>query len=269
MNEKNQSEFNFLKGLILFRKKEYKKAIATFENQINLNSNHFNSYACLFLTKKREGIFTRLQKKPAELFKNIRLYDKAIFSSIDFHQLWTRELNDQLKNLLEMKRKETNILGNTFKKFQIFFSYNWAYQDRIKSLKEMIEKLGFCGWLDIVDLRLGDELLDQLKESIDNSTVVFIFLSNEYLNSPNCRTELIYTCESKKTLLPLYLERPNKLDWSKDTLNIKDQIIDKKLYVQLYKLDIQDILDHKKLCKKVAFYNIIKYLTDEFEKYFE
>ena len=123
-----------------------------------------------------------------------------------------------------------------------FFSYNWGVQEEVKSVQNLIEKLGFEDFFfDIRNLNIGDELEPRLKSAINSSKVVLLFLTPEYLKSKNCNLELIEAFENgKPKIVPIIMKQCQNNDWPSGIEKYKEKI-SSKLYADFSKILINDL----------------------------
>jgi len=108
--------------------------------------------------------------------------------------------------LWELQDKQTMTKGTIdSKKYDIMISYNWGVQKRILVMKEMLEKKGFKIWLDLDQMK--GSTIEAMASAVENSSVIFICMSQNYKNSANCRAEAEYAFRLKKPIIPLMCER--------------------------------------------------------------
>ena len=69
-------------------------------------------------------------------------------------------------------------------------SYNWAIQPLVVHVDELLRQIGVKVWIDIRDM--GPNLNDSMAEAIENALCIFVFMTNAYKESPNCRKECEY-----------------------------------------------------------------------------
>ena len=92
---------------------------------------------------------------------------------------------------------------------EVFISYCWsnsmfAYRSNQvpkvsgsefadpRLIKQKIEDAGYSTWLDIEQLKSGDQgvgMFEQLANALKDTKMVVAFISDEYANSVNCRME--------------------------------------------------------------------------------
>ena len=102
---------------------------------------------------------------------------------------------------------------------EVFYSYNWGQrqidgtysnQERVRPLVTAVEYLAdvYC-WFDVGGgMGFGQDQLQEMKQGVILAKVVVIFLSDAYVNSPNCQREYIHASRLNKHLIPILV--PNE-----------------------------------------------------------
>ena len=78
----------------------------------------------------------------------------------------------------------------------LFISYCWGgenapNQQRVKHLKSTLESsYNFKIWMDISEMSVGHQFLEKIESGIRQAKVVLIVLTEEYLDSRNCKKEI-------------------------------------------------------------------------------
>ena len=103
---------------------------------------------------------------------------------------------------------------------QVFFSYNWgrrrqsedgiaqwSTQAYVSPLRRRVElETDLLVWQDVCGgMGYGDNHKVEMLEGIRKATVVVIFLSDAYVNSPNCQREYLNTVRNSKFIVPVLL----------------------------------------------------------------
>lgn len=91
----------------------------------------------------------------------------------------------------------------------IFVSYSHKNKDYVLSIIERLQKDGYRIWYD-EGIHPGSEWDEYIAQHVDNCSFFLAFLSEEYLDSSNCKDELKYAREIEKNSVLIYL-RPTKL----------------------------------------------------------
>lgn len=92
------------------------------------------------------------------------------------------------------------------KKPTIFISYSWNDSDKVDEIEEAFKKVGINITRDVNDLKYKDDLPSFMK-SVREHDYCLLFISDAYLKSKNCLTELIeFSKENDFTerILPIY-----------------------------------------------------------------
>ena len=121
---------------------------------------------------------------------------------------------------------------------QVFFSYNWGSkitlpdgrefpwgtQAFVIPLRNRVElSTELLIWLDVGGgMNLGQSHINLMEEGIKKATVVVIFLSDAYVNSPNCQREFLHSLRNHKYIVPVLLPPEERLpdDPRSDVKNI-------------------------------------------------
>eukprot|EP01079_Euglenida_sp_SAG-EU17-18_P003245 gene3245-3759_t len=96
----------------------------------------------------------------------------------------------------------------------IMISYNWGThdpvtdtfdnQELIKALARRMQADGFRVWLDVD--QMAGSTMDAMAEAVEGSALVLICMSQKYKDSPNCRSEAVYTSQLRKPFIPLMMQ---------------------------------------------------------------
>jgi len=103
---------------------------------------------------------------------------------------------------------------------QVFFSYNWgkqkqngawSTQEYITPLRRRMElQADLLVWQDVCGgMGFGDNHKVEMLEGIKKATVVVIFLSDAYVNSPNCQREYLHAVRNSKFIVPVLVPPDN------------------------------------------------------------
>ena len=88
----------------------------------------------------------------------------------------------------------------------LFVSYSHSDSSRVFPILEALEKRGFRIWFD-QGIELGAEWPESVAMHLSNCTVCLAFLSQNAVQSVNCRQEISYAIKQKKGILSVYLEK--------------------------------------------------------------
>lgn len=87
----------------------------------------------------------------------------------------------------------------------IFFSYCHKDSEKVYPMIEELTQKGFRIWFDD-GISIGDEWPQVISEKLEKCAVFVPAISPAYCDSHNCKNELTYQVEDRKTILPLMLE---------------------------------------------------------------
>ncbi|KAJ3304916.1 hypothetical protein HDU76_005100, partial [Blyttiomyces sp. JEL0837] len=92
--------------------------------------------------------------------------------------------------------------------FDVMLSYNWQDKDLVSKVKEEFKLRGLRVWFD--EEKMDGNMFDRLVEGIHNSSVIIPFLTVVYSKSVNCKRELSYAADLKKTIIPITALKPRE-----------------------------------------------------------
>ncbi|KUM54192.1 toll/interleukin-1 receptor domain-containing protein [Rheinheimera sp. EpRS3] len=92
----------------------------------------------------------------------------------------------------------------------VFLSHNHKDKDFVRRLATDIESHGIRVWLDEAEMKVGDSLIQKIREGIDNVNYFAVILSNNSVKAPWVENELDvamnYQIAGKIKILPIILE---------------------------------------------------------------
>ena len=92
----------------------------------------------------------------------------------------------------------------------VFLSHNHKDKDFVRRLASDIESHGIRVWLDEAEMKIGDSLIQKIREGIDNVDYFAVILSNNSVKAPWVENELDvamnYQIAGKIKILPIILE---------------------------------------------------------------
>ena len=71
-------------------------------------------------------------------------------------------------------------------------SYPWAHQKVMLKLRDMLLAHGFQVWMDVDQMSDRDNIFDSMAAAVEQASVVVVCISQEYVQSENCRLECQY-----------------------------------------------------------------------------
>jgi hypothetical protein len=124
------------------------------------------------------------------------------------------KIKSQTAFLLKNKDKRKKRIRKKIKmnKYDIFISYNWELQDKVKELYEKLKEVGFHVWMDISKMQ-GGNLHNEIVDGLRNSDVFICCISEKYPESKNCENEISYAYDLKKKFIVLMFDdlKPDQL----------------------------------------------------------
>lgn len=93
-------------------------------------------------------------------------------------------------------------------KFNVFISYQWKSQAKIKNLfSELASYECLNVFMDIFRIKAGNNLYASLASNIQEADLILACVSRDYVKSKNCEREIIYADALNKSIMPLYVEK--------------------------------------------------------------
>jgi len=89
---------------------------------------------------------------------------------------------------------------------EIFISYARKDQERAEPLVSMLEEGGFSVWMDKGNIEAARLWSEQIVQAIKECRTLILLVSRNSLDSDNVLKEVMLASESKKKILPVYLE---------------------------------------------------------------
>ena len=93
----------------------------------------------------------------------------------------------------------------------VFYSHAWADKPFVAATKHALDEYGVGAWLDTEQMQAGDALFAKISEGIDDCVVFLAFVSPAYLNSENCKKELMLATSWNKPCI--FLRLPGIVEW--------------------------------------------------------
>ena len=88
----------------------------------------------------------------------------------------------------------------------IFISYARKDQERAEPLVSMLKEGGFSVWMDKGNIEAARLWSEQIVQAIKECRTLILLVSRNSLDSDNVLKEVMLASESKKKILPVYLE---------------------------------------------------------------
>ncbi|XP_031567310.1 uncharacterized protein LOC116302217 [Actinia tenebrosa] len=93
----------------------------------------------------------------------------------------------------------------------VFISYQWDIQDKVKKLRDKLEKCGISCWMDIGQMGGGDSLYSEIDKGMRTAKVIISCVTRKYTTSENCQREATLADCLKKPIIPVIFD--NELQW--------------------------------------------------------
>ena len=95
-------------------------------------------------------------------------------------------------------------------RWHIMLSYNWTHKEVVRAVHALLVAMGYDVWIDVsgssvVGPMAGDSD-DIMAQAVENSEVVVIFVSRQYMNSAACKKEAQYASQVKKRCVFVMLD---------------------------------------------------------------
>ncbi|XP_013394066.1 uncharacterized protein LOC106161607 isoform X2 [Lingula anatina] len=87
----------------------------------------------------------------------------------------------------------------------VMISYNWGSKPTMLRVRDYLRTCGYKVWMD-VDHMTGSTL-EAMAHAVEKAAVILICMSQQYKDSPSCRTEAEYAYRLRKDVVPLRLQQ--------------------------------------------------------------
>jgi hypothetical protein len=104
---------------------------------------------------------------------------------------------------------------------RIFISYSRADAPFAHRLTASLREAGGDVWIDVADIRSGDDWSDAIQQALDDCAVMLLVLSPEAMDSVNVASEWKYYLDEGKTVIPVLL-REARINFRLRPLNYID-----------------------------------------------
>ncbi len=194
-------------------KSEITNKLKDIQKKLPLKSNEFSET----IDKLRNDSMNDLKSKIKQDEKFQKEYIAELSSIMDDKIMIFYLLNrNQLDDGLEDPQKDT-IFNKTSQMMKldiknlpnIFISYAHANKEIVHKIADKL-KANFNVWIDIDNLKGGDNIDKEKANGIRNSSLFICFISEQYCESNACNMELRLADNLKKKILPVMLQREAK-----------------------------------------------------------
>ncbi|XP_077863462.1 uncharacterized protein LOC144347211 [Saccoglossus kowalevskii] len=83
----------------------------------------------------------------------------------------------------------------------VMISYQWDNQNLMKRIKDRLRAEGYNVWMDIE--QMGGSTLSAMADAVENAVAIVVCMTQNYKDSPNCRTEAEYAFQCRKKIVPI------------------------------------------------------------------
>lgn len=100
----------------------------------------------------------------------------------------------------------------------VYISYTRNDSDLAKYLATILENNNIDVWLDVKDIRGGNNIEEEIVKGLNKSTSMIVLLSESSFSSNYVRDEIEYALLNNKLqnrILPVFIKEKNKIDYSK------------------------------------------------------
>ena len=153
---------------------------------------------------------------------------------------------------------EEKIKNDKEKKTQhIMFSYSWTQKNQVSHIYDIIdnEYSEVPKWIDIN--QMSGNIIEAMGDAVENSFLVIIFLSKNYKNSKNCKTESELVIGKQKKYILVLIDKgyPYLED---DDENWLSKMFKNQFYIDLTEMDSSNLNKLKELIYKeiVSYYKL-------------
>ena len=145
--------------------------------------------------------------------------------------------------------EEEEVKNVKVKNNHIMFSYSWNQKNQVRHIYDLIDEefSGVNKWIDIN--KMCGNILDAMNDAVENSFLIIIFLSKDYKNSKNCKTEaeLIFGKQKKYLLVLIEKEFPYLEDGEEE--NWLSKMFKNQFYIDLTEMNSENLDKLKELTK--------------------
>lgn len=110
---------------------------------------------------------------------------------------------------------------------ELMFSYSWKIQeDAIRTLAKAVWSTGVGVWIDVAKLCPGDEIRPVVRSMVRSVYKCVVFISTEYIKSPNCCVEFWEAAQYPEKLIICVLDKlPDDVQAYLDKLVLPEQMV--------------------------------------------
>ncbi|XP_028410337.1 uncharacterized protein LOC114532947 [Dendronephthya gigantea] len=163
--------------------------------------NRLGSRECLVSAMREAQAIDIAAKVESKYYQTHKLDDTKVFHDKKIENLATKLEKTDLKD-----GPSPNSEGGLEEAPTVFISYKRQSQEKVKKLKENLEKGGIKCWMDQDIIVGGDKVNKKLSEGIEACKVMVSCITEEYRKSPYCQKEAALADSLKKPIIPLLFD---------------------------------------------------------------
>ncbi len=118
------------------------------------------------------------------------------------NQITEKIHNIEIEGYVNMQTKFEAYIGN---EPYLFVSYSHRDTEKVYPILDALNDRKYRLWYD-ESCETGNDFRDELRQRIEGSEAVLLFVSEASMNSPFCGMEIIVARENGKRLYPIYLD---------------------------------------------------------------
>ncbi|CAH1775998.1 unnamed protein product [Owenia fusiformis] len=86
----------------------------------------------------------------------------------------------------------------------VMLSYQWGAKETMIRVKDKLKAAGYKVWMDVENM--SGSTLEAMALAVERAAVVIVGMSQNYKDSPSCRTEAEYTYRLRKDIIPVRVQ---------------------------------------------------------------
>jgi hypothetical protein len=140
-------------------------------------------------------------------------------------------------------------------KQHIMFSYSWKQKGRVRHIYDLLEEQypNVPKWIDINQMQ--GNIIEAMGDAVENSFIIIIFLSKDYKNSKNCKTESELIIGKQKKYILVLIDDEYPFLENEENDNWLSKMFKNQFYIDLRDMEQENLNKLKELIHK----NIISY----------
>lgn len=143
-------------------------------------------------------------------------------------------------------------------KKHIMFSYSWKQKGRVRHIYDIMEEYypHIPKWIDINQMQ--GNIIEAMGDAVENSFLIIIFLSKDYKNSKNCKTESELVIGKQKKYILVLIDEDYPFLENNENENWLSKMFKNQFYIDLTDMDQTNLNKLKELVHKeiISYYKI-------------